>query len=266
MELKTLQSILQEVNGASDLSEALKVVVERVKEVLHADACGIFISNEERGEYVLMAVEGLDTALVGKTKVKYGRGIIGLIGEREEPINIDKATEHPNYYHCPSMHEDHYNAFLGVPMMYRGQLLGVLFVQQKEPRCFSEEGEAFLVTLAAQLAGQIADARAKGALQSLKKYGRKKVAPLLDGVPGAPGIAIGRATVVFPPADLEAVPDQLTEDIEEEIKLFEQAIIEARDEIHQLQLRARSTFSIAEQALFDAYLRILDSRTLMKAV
>jgi len=266
MELKTLRRILQEVSAAADLRQALNLVVERVKETLQTDACSIFLIDEERGEYVLMATDGLNADMLGKARLKFGQGLVGLVGEREEPINIDKVTEHPSYYHYPQVEESDYNAFLGVPIIFRGELSGVLFVQQKDSRHFAEEEEAFLVTLSAQIAGQIANARARGALSELTKRGRKKVAPVLDGVPGSPGIAIGKATVVFPPADLDAVPDLPADDVEEEIKHFAEAIASARDEIHQLQTRAKSTFSIAEQALFDAYSRILDSRTLMSEV
>lgn len=266
MELKTLRRILQQVNAASDYSQALNLIVERVKETLNADACSIFLSNEESAEYVLMATDGLNQELLGKARLKFGQGLVGLVGEREEPINIDKAAEHPHYFHYPQIEEGSFNGFLGVPIIYRSELLGVLFAQQKESRHFAEDEEAFLVTLTAQLSGKIALARARGGLPELKKRGRRKVSPVLEGVPGAAGIAMGRAVVVFPPADLDAVPDHAAGNIEEEIHLFEEAIAAARDEIHLLQSRAKLTFSVAEQALFDAYSRILDSRTLMSEV
>ena len=267
MILKTLRRIVQEVNAAPDLTQALNLVVERVKEALQADACSIFLSDEEQGEYVLMATIGLNQEMVGKAKLKYGQGLIGLVGEREESINIDKAQEHPQYHHYPQVEEADYNAFLGVPIMHQGELLGILMVQQRETRQFAEEEEAFLVTLSAQLAGEIAHARAKGALQELsKKRRRKKTAMVLPGIPGAPGVAIGHVVVVYPPADLEAVPDRPPENIDDDIKLFEEALSAARDEIHALQVRAKSTLSVAENALFDAYSRILDSRTLMNEI
>jgi len=227
----------------------------------------VFFSDEERSEYVMMATVGLNQEMIGKARVKYGQGLIGLVGEREELINIDKAREHTQYHHYPQVEEKDYNAFLGVPIMHQGGLLGILVVQQRETRQFAEEEEAFLVTLSAQLAGEIAHARAKGALQELsKKRRRKKTEMVLKGVPGAPGIAIGHAVVVYPPADLDAVPDRPPENIEDEITLFEDALSAARNEIHELQIRARSTLSVAENALFDAYSRILDSRTLMNEI
>lgn len=267
MILKTLRRIVQEVNAAPDLTVALSLVVERVKEALHADACSIFLSDEDRGEYVLMATIGLNQEMIGKARLKYGQGLIGLVGEKEKSINIDKAQEHPQYYHYPQVEEKEYNAFLGVPIMHQGGLLGILMVQQRETRHFEEEEEAFLVTLSAQLAGEIAHARAKGLVQELtKKRRRKKPEMVLQGVPGAFGVAIGRAVVVYPPADLDAVPDRPPENIDDEITLFEAALSTARDEIHELQARAKSTLSIAENALFDVYSRILDSRSLMSEI
>jgi len=267
MILKTLRRIVQEVNAAPDLAQALSLVVERVKEALQADACSIFLSDAEQGEYVLMATIGLNQEMIGKARLKYGQGLIGLVGEKEESLNIENAQEHSQYHRYPQIEEEDYNGFLGVPIMHQGELLGILIVQQRDTRQFAEEEEAFLVTLSAQLAGEIAHARAKGALQELgKKRRRKKTEMVLSGVPGAPGVALGLAVVVYPPADLDAVPDRPCENIEEEITLFEDALSAARDEIHQLQIRAKSTLSVAENALFDAYLRILDSRTLMNEI
>jgi len=267
MLLKTLRRIVQEVNAAPDLPHALNLVVERVKDALNTDACSIFLSDAEQGENVLMATIGLNQEMIGKARLKYGQGLIGLVGEKEESINIENAQEHPNYHRYPQIEEEDYNAFLGVPIMHQGGLLGILMVQQRETRQFEEEEEAFLVTLSAQLGGEIAHARAKGALQQLnKKRRKKKTEMVLEGLPGAPGVAIGSAVVVYPPADLDAVPDRPCENIEEEIKLFEDALSAARDEILQLQNRAKSTLSVAENALFDAYLLILDSRSLMREI
>jgi phosphotransferase system, enzyme I, PtsP len=266
VELKTLRRILLEVSAAADLSTALVIVVERIRETLQADAASIFLNDEEHGEYVLMAADGMAVERPDKIRLKYGQGLVGMVGEREEPINIDKAQEHPQYVYYPGLEESAYHAFLGVPIMHGGELLGILIAQQKASRHFAEEEEGFLLTLSTQLANQIALARAKGQLAEVSKRGRKKTPIVLEGVSGSSGIAIGKAVVVFPPADLEAVPDLPADDADEQVQLFEVAIAKARDEIHVLGLRAKSAFSVAEHALFDAYSRILDSRTLMSEI
>ncbi|MCH9770271.1 MAG: phosphoenolpyruvate--protein phosphotransferase, partial [Gammaproteobacteria bacterium] len=99
-----------------------------------------------------------------------------------------------------------------------------------------------------------------------KRRGRKKSETVLQGISAAPGIAIGQSVVVYPPADLDKVPDKTAKNTDKEILIFEEALQAARTEIHEIQLRAKTALSVAENALFDAYLRILDSRTLMQEV
>ncbi|QTS83631.1 phosphoenolpyruvate--protein phosphotransferase [Coxiella endosymbiont of Amblyomma nuttalli] len=266
--LKILRQITQEVNVTPNLEEALSLVVKRLCEKLPADACSIFICDDVHGEYVLIATQGLNTKQVGKTRLKFGEGLIGLVGEREEPINLADAPLHPNYKRRIELGEEGFHGFLGIPIIEQGELLGILMVQQREIRNLAEEEEAFCVTLAIHLAAEIAHARAKGALEKLSGQERrwKKTEAVLSGVPGSSGIAIGIAMIVYPPADLDAVPEHKCTNIDVEISDFEAALAAARDEMHMLQARAKNSLSIAENELFDAYLRLLDSRTFINEV
>lgn len=264
--LKILKKIAQEVSQAKDLSQALNVIIDHVIAALHADSSSIFLVDDVKGEYVLLATMGLNPEMIGKARIKFGEGLVGLVGERGEPINVDNASIHPNFLHLKHLSEESYKAFLGVPIIHQGELLGILIVQQKTVGFFAEDQEAFLVTLSAQLSGLIAEACAKGALQGMKKRRGKKTEMLLFGLPGAPGVAIGEAVVVYPPADLDSVPDRLIENSDAEIILFEAALSAAREEVLALQIRAKSALSAAESSLFDAYLRLLDSRALISEV
>ncbi|MCH9643562.1 MAG: phosphoenolpyruvate--protein phosphotransferase [Gammaproteobacteria bacterium] len=266
--LTTLKRMMQEISAIQDLTVALNFVVENVCEALNADACSIFLADDEHGEYILSASHGLNPDALGKTRLKFATGLIGLVGEREEPINVEDAAEQPENQAVPALKEQDLHGFMGVPIIFQGELLGVIAVQQKRAACFEEEQEAFLVTFSAQFAGELASAMAKGKLQEIKtpKKRGKKQPTILSGLAGAPGIAVGHAIVVYPPADFDAVPDRPTNDIKAEIVVFEEALHAARDDIQQIQERAKNTFSIAENALFDAYLRILDSRSLMQEI
>ncbi len=268
--LKTLRRIVQEVNSAQDLPEALGIVVHEVNEAMGTEACSVYLVDEERGENTLVATEGLNKDLVGKVRLKLGEGLIGLVGERAEPINIDNAAGHPRYVRFPGLGEESLRAFLGVPIIHQRQVLGVLMVLQRESRCFDESEEAFLVTLSAQLAGTIAHAVAVGAIQD---FNRSHGAPLRDvvlsGISGAPGVAIGTAVVVYPLADLTAVPDRRIEieEIDAEIALFQSAMENARDTISRLGNNiAAAGLPEEERALFDVYLRILNSESLVNEI
>lgn len=266
MTLKTLKRIVQEVIAATDLKQALDVIVTRCVEAVSADVGSVYLIDEARGEYLLLAVVGLDANKVNKARLKFGEGLVGLVGEREEAMNIGKATQHPHYTLIKLGGEPPYESFIGLPLIDQGELLGVLVVESKKADSFGDEELAFLVTLAVQLAPLIAQFCARGALASLQATRRRKLQTVLTGIPGASGVAIGEAVVVYPPADLDAVPDQAITDTAREIDALESALACAREEIQRLQLRAKKSLSVAEQALFDAYLRILDSRSLVNEI
>ncbi len=97
-----------------------------------------------------------------KIRIPLHKGLIGLVGRKEEPINRTNAPSHPNFYENPLIGEEHLNAFLGVPIIQHRKLYGVLCVQQVDQRCFDDAEEAFLITLAAQLGGIIAQSEASG--------------------------------------------------------------------------------------------------------
>lgn len=266
--LKVLNRIVQEVSAAASLTELLDLVVERVKEALQVDACSIFLADDEAGEYVLAATIGLNRQMIGKAKVKFGRGLVGLVGAREELINLEDASVHPQFLPYPELEEQGYSAFAGVPIIYRGHVYGVLILQRIEKTSFDEEEMAFLVTVTTQLSRDISFIQAKGGLQELgltKRKPKNKVT-LLQGVAGSLGVSIGKAVVVYPLADLDAVPDQPAEDVDLEIAAIKSALQAARSDIRDLRMRSNSALAIAENALFDAYLRILDSRTLVNSV
>ena len=86
------------------------------------------------------------------------------MAKREEPVNLDRAEQHPNFHLVPGIGEEAFSSFLGVPIIHQRRVLGVLVVQQQERRRFDESEEAFLVTLSAQLGAVVAHAEATGAM------------------------------------------------------------------------------------------------------
>src|SRR5438105_3266168 len=115
--LTVLRRIIQEVSSTSDFKEALNIMVLEIAKALDADACSIFLLDRRFGEYVLIATDGLNPEAVGKVRIPLDKGLIGLVGEREEPINIDDASKHPRFLHIAEVKEEVYRAFLGVPVI-----------------------------------------------------------------------------------------------------------------------------------------------------
>lgn len=265
--LNVLRQIIQEVSSAEDFNEALEIMVKRIADALSTQACTIFLLDRHQGEYVLVATQGLNPLAIGKIRLPMSKGLVGLVGEREEPINIDDAAKHPRFYHVAEAKEEQYRAFLGTPIIYHRQVLGVLVVQQYEPRRYDESEEAFLVTLGIQLAAIIAHADATGVLHELLTRSQEKKHELIySGVPGAPGIGIGTGVIVFAPSDLDIVPDHVPDDIELEIELLNTAFAAVRDDMRLLSGRLYSSLPSEERALFDVYQRILDSSELNQEI
>lgn len=259
--LETLRRIVQEVATAENLEEALDLIVHRVKSVMNADVCSVYLSDPASQTRVLMATDGLNPNAVGNVRLGPGQGLISLVCERAEPLNLENAPDHPGYLYLPVTGEEPYHGFLGVPIVHHRICLGVLVVQQRERRSFEEDEVTLLVTLAAQLSGAIAHAEANGGISRLKAWTLGGDKPF-RGIPGSPGVAQGTALVIYPPADLDAVPTRTTTDIEGEIRAFNTALEATREEIKRLKERV-ATLPIENQALFDAYLLMLQSESLI---
>ncbi|QBR83181.1 phosphoenolpyruvate--protein phosphotransferase [Legionella israelensis] len=268
--LKILKRIVQDVTTANDLSEALGVLVKRVSKAIDAEAVSVYLIDNKTAEYVLIATEGLNKYAESRVRIALDCGLLGLVGRREEPINLEDASLHPDYYENPLLGEEHLKGFLGVPVIQHRKLYGVMIIQQTESRCFDDAEEAFLITLAAQLGGVIAHAEATGELEALtrpkKSLGVTKVEVAqasLTGIGSVPGVAIGTGVVVYPPADLDAVPRHLADDVDNEVAVFYQALESVKDDMRRLGKRIKSTVVADEEhALFDVYLRILDKDSL----
>ncbi len=267
--LNILRRIVQEINASAHFNDALQILVKRVREAMATEATSIFLIDKLHKEYVLLATDGLNPAAVGKTHIKMGEGLVGLVGLRGEPINIDNAPAHPNFLAAPEVGEERYKAFLGVPIIYNRRLLGILVVQQQKKRRFDEAEEAFLVTMSAQLGGVIAHAEATGTISQLLNasvvQNPTKKDIVFPALPGAPGICIGTVVVVYPLADLDAIPHRKTKNIAAECKTFSKALRAARADIRKLKKRL-AHLPEEERALFDAYLLILDSEHLENEV
>lgn len=260
--LDTLRRIIQEVNRAPDLARALDVIVTRVKQAMAVDVCSVYLVDNEAQQYVMMATDGYHRSVVGQVRLNFGQGLIGEVVRREEPLNLDNAADHPSYIFSRQINEEIYHGFLGVPIIQHRAVLGVLVVRQRERRRFAELEETFLFTLGAQLAGAISHAEASGDIDRLlRESDESRYA--LKGVSGTPGAAVGRAHVVYPQANLEAIPDRPVEDVNAEIANFHAAVAAVERDMRMISARMVDSLSTEDIALFDALILMLRSENLV---
>ncbi len=260
--LDILHRIVQTVNSASSLDEALQLIVSRVKLAMEVDVCSVYLTDEDSGVHTLMATDGLNLCSVGKVKLAENDGLVGLVAERQEPVLLNNATEHPRFLYFPITGEERYNTFLGVPIIHYRRELGVLVVQHLEARCFSNDESAFLMTIAAQLAGSVAYAVEAGKVESVSS-GRSS---FHQGVPGAPGVAIGNIVLLEPLADLDSIPDRQAEDIAAEEAAFHKAVEAAQTALRSDAEKLSSSLTSDARALFDVHVMLLSDESLVSGV
>lgn len=263
--LNVLRNIIQEVSSARNLDQALGLIVQRVKQALSATVCSVYLVDEESADLVLMASDGLLSTAVGEVRMSFDQGLVGLVAQRAEPINLDNAPEHPRYQYFSETGEEKFHAFLGVPIIHNRQLLGVLVLQQAEACRYSEDRVTFMITIAAQLAGAIAHARVIGDIGSLgdKAHDGEQQ---LKGLPGAPGIGIGQAVVLDVETGIEEIPDRAIQETEQENDRFLQAVAAVKQDIQRMVGNMADVLPAEELALFDAYVMMLDSDSLIGAI
>lgn len=260
--LDTLRRIVQEVNNAEDLGHALDRIVSMVKDALSVDVCSIYLSLAGTEQLVLLATQGLDPAAVLHVRLNLGEGLVGLVAQRAELLNLAEAPNHPHFKYFPLSGEEKYHGFLGVPIIHQRRVLGVLVVQRQDTDRFDEEYVAFLVTLAAQLAGAISHAEISGGISRVQDA-QLHDDLFIEGVAGSPGVAIGTAVVAYAQSDLDAIPDRPSQSPELEERRFMAAVEHVQEDMIELKERMGSVLPAEERVLFDAYVMLLGSDSLV---
>ncbi len=141
--LTRLREIVEKVASAPRLNEALDILVTDVCQAMETEVCSVYLADNDRRCYYLMATRGLKNTRGRTVALAFDEGLVGLVGRLAEPINLADAQKHPSFKYIPAVKEDRFRAFLGVPIIQRRQLLGVLVVQQRELRQFDESEESF---------------------------------------------------------------------------------------------------------------------------
>ena len=263
--LAELQQIVQRVNAAANLHEALEIIVHRVKAAMATDVCSVYVRDPATPQYVLMATEGLNQSSVGKIRLAAGEGIVGLVATRQEPVNLANAAEHPSYRYFPETGEQQFSGFLAVPLVHFRQSVGVLVVQQATHRVFAKDEVAFLVTIGAQLAATLSYA-ALGSAVPPREQGPSGPVGLIQGLPGAPGVTIGNIVLPSPLADLDVVANRVPVDAAREEAGFRRAVRETQEELRASADRMEGRLSDETRAIFDVYILILGQVDLVEDV
>ena len=114
-------------------------VVALIATRFHTDVCSAYLLEPDRSNLVLAATLGLHPRCVGVLRMPISEGLSGLVAEQVLPVAVADVKNHPRYKYFKESGEEEYRSFLGVPLIDRGILQGVLIVQTKDVRVFRED-------------------------------------------------------------------------------------------------------------------------------
>jgi starch phosphorylase len=140
-------------------AETLMNVVALIAKRFNTDVCSAYLLEPDRANLVLAATLGLRPNCVGNLRMALSEGLAGLVAEQVRPVAVEQVKNHPRFKYFSEAGEEPYQSFLGVPLIDRGVLQGVLVVQTIEPRVFREDEIRMLVQAAAQVAPIVSEAR-----------------------------------------------------------------------------------------------------------
>jgi two-component sensor histidine kinase/putative methionine-R-sulfoxide reductase with GAF domain len=159
-EAEALRRVGEATGSAFDIEEMLKVTAEIAIAITETDSCQVYLIDKARHELVLRAADAGFAPLVGKIRLKMGEGITGWVAKERKPVLVSKkAYEDHRFIFFPEMHEGEYESMLSVPLVTRGEILGVINVRTRRPREYTKNQVRLLSGIANQVAGAIEKSR-----------------------------------------------------------------------------------------------------------
>lgn len=155
----TLEEISNLTRQSGKPAETLMNVVALIAKHFKTEVCSVYLLEPDRANLVLAATVGLRRQCIGTLRMAIQEGLTGLVAEQVVPVAVEHAKQHPRFKYFKEADEEKYESFLGVPLIDRGVLQGVLVVQTVEPRVFREDEIRNLAEAAAEVAPVVSEAR-----------------------------------------------------------------------------------------------------------
>jgi phosphotransferase system, enzyme I, PtsP len=224
--LRRLREVMAEPVSAQ---ERLDKIVVLIAANMVAEVCSVYVLRVD-STLELYATEGLNRDAVHRTVMRSDEGLVGLVASQASAINLSNAQAHPAFSYRPETGEEIYHSFLGVPILRAGNTLGVLVVQNRARRTYSEEEVEALQTTAMVLAEMIASGELSAlALPGAEPAARRSVH--LKGSPLSEGIALGHVVLHEPRV---VVTNFIAEDVQKEVARLTSAVDSLRTNLDEM--------------------------------
>jgi len=161
-----LHEISVRLGTADGFHEVLNRVVDFASALVKCDSCLIYIM--EGDELVLRASKNPHPEVVDRLKLRVGQGITGWVAEHREPVAVfEKASQDPRFQFFHELPEDSYEAFLSVPLMCRGRVVGVINLQHRQRHIYKQREIRLVSTIGFLVGAEIEMSRLEEANSSL---------------------------------------------------------------------------------------------------
>ena len=235
--------------GEATAQVKLDKVVQVIAAGMAAEVCSVYILRA--GEVLeLFATKGLRRRAVHQTRLRVGEGLVGEIAARAQPLALSDAQSHPAFVYRPETGEDIYRSLMGVPILRSGRVAGVLVVQNKNERSYSdEEIEAMQIT-AMVLAELVASGDLVNPHERAPAEGNALLPIRMVGVALNGGMAMGTAVIHRPDITIRQV---VAEDPEIEIRRLDEAVAAVHQDLDRLFGRGELSSAGEHRDVLDAY-------------
>ncbi len=235
--------------GSGDARARLRKIVMLIAAELGADVCSCYVMRA--GEVLeLFATQGLRQEAVNVTRLRVGEGIVGAIAAQSQPLALANARAHPSFAYRPETGEDPFQSMMGVPILRGGRVRGVLAIQHKDKRHYTEDAIELLETVAMVIAEMIALSDLVPSSENVSAGDPALRPTQLDGLGLNTGMAAGRAVLHRPQLTLR---EMVADNPEAEQKRLDKAVAALIAEIDALLALPQMEKASETLEIFDAY-------------
>lgn len=246
--LRIIMRRLREIMaGTTDGQAKLDTIVLQISGIMVADVCSIYLRRTD-GSLELFATEGLNRSAVHNTFMKRNEGLVGRAAELKQPVNEPDAQQHPSFSYRPETGEEPFHSLLAVPIMRRGDVLGVLVVQNKTRREYTEEDAEVLEATATVVAEHLVSGDVAG-VNTAAEFSRA-IGHVVQAQPISEGLALGHAVLH---ESRVVITDLKADDPAAEIARLETAVEELRATLDEIMEHGDLAQSGEHREVFDAY-------------
>lgn len=224
--MRRLREIMAEQHA--DGQARLDKIVRQIAGLMVAEVCSIYLKRQD-GTLELFATEGLNPDAAHSTLLHRGEGLVGRCAELGVPINEPDAQNHPAFSYRPETGEEIYHSFLAVPIIRDGEGMGVLTIQNRTHREYSDEDVEVLQTTAMVLAEHLVTGAVAGV--SASGQANRTGGSVVHGQPLSEGLGLGH--VVLHDARM-VVTEVKAEDPEVEARRLDDALADLQSSIDEL--------------------------------